>query len=385
LQFSLLNPALALLLVALLDATPAEIGWVLAVYNTGGFLASLVIPAYADRRREYLRPLLVCALLTVALAGVLALATTLPVAVIALVVLGGPAGVGVTLLFAHLKHSGADTAAVVNVRAVVSFAWVAGPPLATLIIGRLGTRAVLAALALVALANVATTATMLGHRRRQQPDPAPADDTLDTGPTMSRPGVVTVTAVFIVLQATNSTVVSIMGLFVTGTLRIDVMWSGAALGVAAALEIPALLAIGRLTRRFSHLALLASGGLAGVAYYVVLAATSGPVVLLAAQSLNAWFFATVAGTGLSLFQRIIPRPGLATGLFTNTRRLGAIASGPLIGLAALTPLGYRGVFLACAALTVVALITIRLLGRPAPRPTTARPVIASASQSKSPS
>jgi len=187
---------------------------------------------------------------------------------------------------------------------------------------------------------------------------------------MSRARVATVTAVFVVLQATNATVVSIMGLFVTDTLGIDVMWSGAALGVAAALEIPALLAIGRLTHRFSDLALITSGCLAGVAYYAVMTVVPGPMLLLAAQVLNAWFFATIAGTGIALFQRIIPRPGLATGLFTNTRRLGAIASGPLIALAALTPLGYRAVFAACAVLTVAALITIRLAGRPGAARTT---------------
>jgi len=297
LQFSLLNPALALILVALLDATPAEIGWVLAVYNASGFLASLVLPAYADRRGEYLRPLLACAVLTAALAAALASITTLPLTVIALVVLGGPAGVGVTLLYAHLKHAGFDTTAVINVRAVVSFAWVAGPPLATLIIGRLGTRAVLAALAMVALLNVATTVAMLTGRTRQQPAPPSSAESPEAGAPMSRARVATVTGGFVVLQATNATVVSIMGLFVTDTLGIDVMWSGAALGVAAALEIPALLAIGRLTRRFSDLALIASGCLAGVAYYAVMAVVSGPNLLLAAQVLNAWFFATWPAPG----------------------------------------------------------------------------------------
>lgn len=351
----------------MLDATPAEIGWVLAIYNASGFVASLVLPAYADRRGEYLRPLLACAVLTAGLAVALAIATTLPLAVIALAVLGGPAGVGVTLLYAHLKHAGFDTTTVINVRAVVSFAWVAGPPLATLIIGRLGTRAVLAALAVVALLNVATTAAMLAGRTRRQPTPPSTPpssaEAPDASAPMSRARVAAVTAVFIVLQATNATVVSIMGLFVTDTLGIDVMWSGAALGVAAALEIPALLAIGRLTRRFSDLTLIASGCLAGVAYYAVLAIVTGPMLLLTAQVLNAWFFATVAGTGIALFQRIIPRPGLATGLFTNTRRLGAIASGPLIAVAALTPLGYRAVFVICAILTAAALIAIRLIGR----------------------
>lgn len=240
-------------------------------------------------------------------------------------------------------------------RAVVSFAWVAGPPLATLVIGRFGTTAVLIALAAVAGLNVATTVAMLAARSRLPTLDGPRVREADDGTPLSRARVITVMVVFVILQATNSTVVSVMGLFVTETLRLPVMWSGAALGVAAALEIPTLLAIGWLSRRFSDLTILASGGLAGIAYYAAMAAVTGPGLLLAVQLLNAWFFAVVAGTGLALFQRIISRPGAATGLYTNTRRLGAIASGPLIGLGALTALGYRAVFAACAALIIVAL------------------------------
>lgn len=64
-----------------------------------------------------------------------------------------------------------------------------------------------------------------------------------------------------------------------------------------------------------------------------------------------------------MFQRIISRPGLASGLFVNTRRLGAIASGAIISLASQTALGYGGVFAACAALTVLALIAIGVVAR----------------------
>jgi hypothetical protein len=77
----------------------------------------------------------------------LLLSTSLPVAVIGLVVLGGPAGVGSSLLYAHLRHSGASVSDVVNTRAIVSVAWVAGPPLATLIIGWFGNQAILVGLA----------------------------------------------------------------------------------------------------------------------------------------------------------------------------------------------------------------------------------------------
>jgi SET family sugar efflux transporter-like MFS transporter len=363
LQFALLNPALALLLVALFDASAGEVGLVLAVYNASGFVASLVLPAYADRRRDYLRPMLACGLLTLALAGLLAVTTSLPVAVIGLIVLGGPAGVGNSLLFAHLKYSGATPSDVVNTRAIVSFARVAGPPLATLIIGLFGDRAILLALAAVAVLNVATTTAMLAERSAARAAGGRSRTKRRGVTPMSRMAVALIVAAFIALQATNSAVVSIMGLFVTRTLELDVIWAGIALGVAAGLEIPALLLTGRLSRRYSSLGLIASGCVVGIAYYVGMALVSGPVLLVALQALNAWFFAVVAGIGLTLFQAVIPRPGLASGLFTNTRRLGAIVSGPIIGLGSSSALGYGGVFAVCAALTASALVLIALVRR----------------------
>jgi hypothetical protein len=69
--------------------------------------------------------MLVCGLLTLALAGLLAATMSLPVAVAGLVALGGPAGVGSSLLFAQLKYSGASSSDVIDTRAIVSFAWVA--------------------------------------------------------------------------------------------------------------------------------------------------------------------------------------------------------------------------------------------------------------------
>ncbi|MCB0887513.1 MAG: hypothetical protein KDB41_12205, partial [Propionibacteriaceae bacterium] len=87
--------------------------------------------------------------------------------------------------------------------------------------------------------------------------------------------------------------------------------------------------------------------------------------LLAVQLLNAWFFAAISGIGMTLFQQIIPRPGLATGLFMNTRRIGAILSGPIIAVAGIKSLGYPGVFALCAALTAAALAVFLLARRAA--------------------
>jgi SET family sugar efflux transporter-like MFS transporter len=371
LQIAFLNPALALILVSLYDASTAEVGWVLAVYNASGFVASLLVPAYADRRGDYLRPMLACGVLTLVLALLLAFATSLPMAVVALVLVGGPAGVGSSLLYAHLRHAGAKPADIVNTRAIVSVAWVAGPPLATLIIGTLGNRAILLAVGAVAVLNIATTAALSAQYTRRSASTTDAttgsraeeEDDL----ALSRSAVVLIVAAFVLLQAGNATVTSFLTLFVTETLRADVVWAGVALGVAAGLEVPALVLIGRLSSRYSSLRLLTTGSLAGIAYYLGVTATPGPVLLLALQPLNAWAFAAIAGVGLPLFQQMIPRPGLSTGLYMNTRRIGAIVSGPLIALGSLTVLGNRGIFIACAVLTAAALAIIGIAGR-RPRP-----------------
>jgi MFS transporter, SET family, sugar efflux transporter len=64
LQLAFLSPALALILTNLYGATTAEVGWVLGVYNAGGFVAALVLPGYADRKHNYLGPMLLCGALT---------------------------------------------------------------------------------------------------------------------------------------------------------------------------------------------------------------------------------------------------------------------------------------------------------------------------------
>src|SRR5689334_16355236 len=105
-----------------------------------------------------------------------------------------------------------------------------------------------------------------------------------------------------------------------------------------------------------------------------MAYVTGPVMLIALQPLNAWCFAAIAGVGLTLFQQMIPRPGLSTGLYMNTRRIGAIVSGPLIAIGSLTVLGQRGIFLTSAAFTLMSLAIIVIAGRVSRKTTRAEPV-----------
>jgi len=101
--------------------------------------------------------------------------------------------------------------------------------------------------------------------------------------------------------------------------------------------------------------MIISGCAAGILYYSGMIFVRDPAALIMLQVLNARFFGVVIGIGMTMFQQAIPRPGLATGLFMNTRRIGSIISGPVIGLASIKVLGYPGLFAVCAVLTVAAL------------------------------
>ena len=82
---------------------------------------------------------------------------------------------------------------------------------------------------------------------------------------------------------------------------------------------------------------------------------TGPVVLVGAQPLNAVFVASVSGLGLTLVQDVVGRPGLASALFMNTTRIGAIVAGPVLAVGGVRGPGYSGVFAVCAGLVVVGL------------------------------
>ena len=180
LPITFLSPALALILVTLYDAWTEPPGRVdphrLQRQRVRRLAAHPFLPTH---REDCLLPMLACGVLTLVLALVLAFTTSLAVAVIALVVVGGPAGVGSSMLYAHLRHSGAKPADIVNTHAIVSVAWIAGPPLATLIIGAFGNRAILLAIGAIAVLVIATTVVMIssGPPHSIMGDPAKAERT----------------------------------------------------------------------------------------------------------------------------------------------------------------------------------------------------------------
>ncbi len=219
-----------------------------------------------------------------------------------------------------------------GLRTVFSLAWVAGPPLAALLLKAGGFIWVYGTAALMYALAAAVAVCWLD----ELPTPAARapDAPVDDRPDAPRWTLWLTAAAFTLLQTPLTLAVQALPLFIRIDLGGDVGDAGLLLGLCAALEIPFMLGLGMLATRMPLRGLLFAGAACGVAYYALVAVATDLWLLAAGQVLNALFIAAISGLGISYMQNMLPRhPGRATTLFTNSFPLGAMLAGPLFGIA----------------------------------------------------
>ncbi|WP_063710758.1 sugar efflux transporter [Actinokineospora enzanensis] len=226
-----------------------------------------------------------------------------------------------------------------GLRTLISVSWVAGPPLAALLVAVSGFRGLFGAVAVCyALATVLTF---------RLPDPG----TVAHDPTKPRvrPGplprqVWFAAPAFVLIQGAGSLGVMTLPLFVAADHGGGPADAGLILGLCAALEIPLMIWLGVLAIKADQHLLVLTGAVVALGYHTAMYLTGSLWQVAAAQVLNAVVIASVAGVGISYFQSLAPdRPGTATTLYTNTTVAGSMIAGPLLGVAA--KLGYRDSYL----------------------------------------
>lgn len=356
---ALSNPMLALYLLQRVALSTTGVSTVMFLAGVVGLVTTVVITQIADRG-DTLRAWLLVALISVAASSVILSGTkTYLVALVGVVVIGAPGMAVVALFFGLLRRAGLADGARVRARAWFSAGWVAGPPLGAVIVQTGGFTPLLWATAIVAGAVAALVSSI---RLRPMSDPVGPDHGQRTGLRSVPPTVWAMVIAFTGLQAVNSLSVTFLPILVGEVLHWQVGWSGLALGVCAVLEIPALLVVARLAGcgGREHLITL-FGILLACGYCLILATMVHPWMLVGAQVLNALFVAALMGTGMTWFQSLMPRDhGFATGVYTNTSRLGGIVAAPLLSA---TGLGWggRGPLLAALLLSVLSGVVVAVL------------------------
>lgn len=361
LSTALVFPFLSLFLDTAVRAGPVRVTVFLVAMPVSGMAAAWAIGRISDRW-PIRRHLLIAA----SLAGMVGSATTavvrnywvlLAVAVTATAV--AAALFPQTFAYARqvlLRDDPARAALGISaLRTVFSIAWVAGPPLAALLLDLGGFR-----LAYGGSAVMYAVAALVAYRwlsNVEAPAPPPDEAAPDAEAPVPRVTIALILAGFTVLQTPLVLGVQAMPLFTSNDLGGEVFDAGLILGLCAALEIPLMLGLGMLTTRVPIRTLILLGAAAGIVYQALAATAHAVWVLAAAQVVNAFYIAAVSALGIPYVQDLMPdRPGRATTMYTNTFPLGQMLAGPLFGLA--QHAGFRLAYVINLGLTVLGLILL---------------------------
>ncbi|MEN3030434.1 MFS transporter [Chromobacterium amazonense] len=256
------------------------------------------------------------------------------------------------------SHASRDNAALLGaMRAMVSLAWVVGPPLAFGIAAAFGFRAAFASLiGIYALVWLASYRLPRNGARQAPSEPANRRD---------KPGKamwLVAAGMGVLYIAINNYIIQ-MPLYLARQPAAPAWLPGALFGLTAALEIPLMMLSGWISRRWAAETQLLLAAALGAGYYAAFVMVDAWPALLALQALPAACIALSATAGLQLCQQLgKERLGYASTLYSNAisagMAMGALAGGAIAGL-----WGYRVSIAACSAACLLALALFHRLHR----------------------
>ncbi|MFI6095615.1 MFS transporter [Lentzea sp. NPDC051213] len=260
-------------------------------------------------------------------------------------------------LFAYGRQVTQGPSMVVSVlRTLLSVAWVAGPPVAALLVAKTGWVGLFASTAVLQL-GVAVLALTL-----PVPTAPPEEEVVEEEAASSRGGMYVVSVAFTFLQGAVALAVSGLPLFVVTELKGTAGDAGLAMGLCAALEIPMMLWFGSLANRMSQHKLVLIGAALSLSYHGVMLLTDSIWQVMAAQLLHATVISLIMGVGITYFQSLDPdRPGHATTMFSNTQIVGGMIAGALLGVS--QGVGFRWVYGFSLTMCVLGLALLLVAGR----------------------
>jgi SET family sugar efflux transporter-like MFS transporter len=340
------------------------IGAFFAVRALSGFSVDVLVGVLSDRLRDRRRLIALCtASSTAGSVGYACLHNYWALLACGAVFLGF-GGAAASQFFAFAREF-ADTRGVNpavftgRARALISLAWVAGPPAGLLYLQKAGFPALYAGVALIFGATAVLSFRLPAVR------PAARRTSAVTG---LRRRAVPLLAAMILLFAVNQAYQINIAIFVTRDAGLSPAFAGVLLGATAALEVPLMLVVGAWGRHAGKDRLLVAAALTAVVFFGLLPMARSPVALILLQAPNALWNSLALSIPLVMLQDLMPdAQGAAASLFSSALRLGGFTGGATVGLAA-GLLGSANVFLVCAMLAAVAALVL-LWGRISPAQT----------------
>lgn len=242
-------------------------------------------------------------------------------------------------------------------RAIFAVGWVVGPVIAAFLLEASGFTALYLTVVVIFGLLLAIVGLFVREHRRSRARRASASGK----PAVNRVLALNAASFSIIYLATGLNAAA-LPLFVTETLGASSRHVGFLLGLAAALEIPLMIAGSFLVRRIGTLKPIKVGMACYIAYSALVALAHDPLFLYPVQLLNAMAISQIMSIGISHFQQLDPdRPGTTITLFNNTTAVGNVLAGAVFG-AIVTQFDYRTVYAFVSVFAALALGLLRLAG-----------------------
>ncbi|CAI1057940.1 MFS transporter [Serratia quinivorans] len=349
-------PTLSLFLTTEVRVTSLWVGFFYAVNAGVGIIVSFLLAKKSDRQRDRRHLILICYLLAAGNCLLFAFNRNYLTLITAGVLLTAIANTAIPQLFALAREYGERSSQNVAMfsaimRAQLSLAWVFGPPLAFMLVVNYGFTAMF-----MFAAGIFLLVTLLAWWTLPEVARQPVSNEIDIPQkTVFDKDISRLFFTSVLMWTCSAMYLIDVPLYITAELGLPQSLTGWMMGIAAAIEIPIMILVGRYVNQVGKRLMMAGAMVAGILFYAGMLWFTSAAGLLVWQLFNAIFIGIIATVGMLYFQDLMPeRAGMATTLFTNSISTGVILAGILQGI--LTEYGpHSSVYLLAILLLCIAL------------------------------
>lgn len=351
-------PLSSLFIVEELGASPM----MLSIYMTLAVSSSVLVSQFIAKRSDshWNRK----TILIVSLMSYLILVSSFMVvrdywlAVTMAVVFGSVSGASFGQLFAlgreyGDRHVANSTKFLATMRAGLAIAWVFGPPAAFMLKAQFGFSAAFAVSAIAVAGAVLLIAKFIPDNVVTKEERAVVVAHKPLGRM-----VILYCLILVCAFSANNLYITSMPLYLSQELKVNVSWLGLMFGMAAACEIPVMLAAGKMADKIGAVRVMILGVISGAMFFLVMLSQSSFTAMLFAQILNGFFIGICATLGMVALQDMMKdRLGTASTLFSNMLNISVLVSSVAVGVVAELYNYYSALYL-CFVGAVIAVILL---------------------------
>lgn len=359
-------PTLSRYLAEDVKVNPYQVGLFYSINAVAGIVVSFLLAQYSDNKGVRRNIILFCCLMGIGNCITFAFSRQYFILVTVGIFFSAFTSAAMPQIFASAREYTDKTGRNVVVfngilRAQLSLAWVIGPPLSFALAVNYGFTIMYLSAAVMFFVAMLIVFLCFPVIKR------PASVTKKQEPKekiFNNPNVILLFIASISMGTANMMYLIDMPLYIDDILPGSPSLPGHLMGIAAAIEIPAMLIASMLVPRFGNKNLICFAVICGIIFYIGMVSTQNEWMLIGLQFFNGLFIGIIASIGLIYFQDLLPkRTGVASTLFNNCISCSIILAGMLQGVISAN-FGHQSIYTISLAMVILSFILCLIIQPP---------------------